>query len=205
MSDRYNWGGGFTLDFSLADGMSARAAAPPTARRLSQMRGMYADAAALERMVAECGDPVVYEFYELGMPASPAGIAFGTSITHPGKVGAEYFMTKGHFHAIIELAEVYYTLSGEGFMLTESPEGDVGLHPLKPGEAVYIPGRYAHRSINSGDVPLVTFYSYRADAGHDYGTIEAKGFRNLVISGRDGAPQMIVNPNWLDGNGADEA
>jgi glucose-6-phosphate isomerase len=197
MADAYSWNRGFTLDFSLLDGISKRAAAPPTARRLSQMRGMYADADAADRLIAERGDPVIYEFYELGAPEDPNGVAFGTSITYPGKVGAEYFMTKGHFHAVLETAEVYYALSGKGFMLTESPEGDVLLHPLWPGEAVYIPGRYAHRSINSGDVPLVTFYTYRADAGHDYGTIETKGFRNLVVEGGGGAPTMIDNPNWL--------
>jgi glucose-6-phosphate isomerase len=39
-------------------------------------------------------------------------------------------MTKGHFHTILETAEVYYTLSGEGFMLLENPEGDSSLQAL---------------------------------------------------------------------------
>ena len=200
MADGLDWARGFTLDFSLIDGMSGRATAPPTARRLSQMRGMYADGEAFERLIAESGDPVVYDFFELGAPESPFGLAFGTSITYPGKVGAEYFMTKGHFHTIIDTSEVYYTLSGEGYMLTENPEGDVLAQRLTPGEAVYIPGRYAHRSINTGAVPLVTFFAFRADAGHDYGTIETKGFRNLIVEGEDGAPKIIANPRWAAKN-----
>ena len=194
MAFDYDWNRGFTIDFSLINGLSQSAAS--TVRKLSQMQGMYADAEAAKRIVQECGDPVVYEFYELGAPENAFNLAFGTSITYPGKVGGEYYMTKGHFHTIMDTAEMYYTLSGSGFMMTENPEGDVLLHSLEPGKAVYIPGRYAHRSINTGSVPLVTYFSFRADAGHDYGTIETKGFRNLVIEGEDGKPKMVGNPKW---------
>jgi len=194
MAFDYDWNRGFTIDFSPIDGLSQNAAS--TVRKLSQMQGMYADAEAAKRIVQECGDPVVYEFYELGAPENPFNLAFGTSITYPGKVGGEYYMTKGHFHTVMDTAEMYYALSGAGFMMTENPEGDVLLHRLAPGIAVYIPGRYAHRSINTGNVPLVTYFSFRADAGHDYGTIETKGFRNLVIEGDDGEPTMVGNPKW---------
>jgi glucose-6-phosphate isomerase len=195
MSDnaKFDWTRGFVLDFSLTDGLSKGAAS--TKRKLSQMQDMYADAAAAAKVVAD-GDPVVYEFYELGAPEHPGDLAFGSSITYPGKVGNEYFMTKGHFHTILDTAEVYYTLSGEGFMLTESPEGDVALQPLAPGKAVYVPKRYAHRSVNTGKVPLVTFFVFRGDAGHNYATIETKGYRKLVVEGSDGKPQMIDNPKW---------
>ena len=189
----FDWNKGFVIDFSLLDGMSK--SAKSTTRKLSQMKGMYADSQA-ESQAIDGGDPMVYEFFELGAPDDPGDVAFGSSITYPGKVGKEYFMTKGHFHTILETAEVYYTLSGEGFMLTENPEGDVRLHKLEPGKAVYVPKCYAHRSINTGSVPLVTFYAFRADAGHDYGTIETKGFRKLVVEGADGKPEMIDNPKW---------
>ena len=81
-------------------------------------------------------------------------------------------------------------------MLTESPEGDVVLQPLRPGTAVYVPKRYAHRSVNTGTAPLVTFFVFRGDAGHDYGTIETKGYRKLVVEGPGGKPAMIDNPRW---------
>ena len=180
----------------MLDGLSQNAA--PTVRRLSQMRGMYADAEATERAIRDGGDPVIYEFYELGAPERSGGLAFGTSIVYPGKIGGEYYMTKGHFHKILETAEVYYTLNGEGRMLTENPEGDVALHILKPGTAAYVPERYAHRSINTGAAPLVTFYAFRADAGHDYGTIETKGFRGIVVEGGDGRPRLADNPRWVN-------
>ncbi|MDR1972200.1 MAG: glucose-6-phosphate isomerase [Treponema sp.] len=189
----FDWTRGFLLDFSVTDGLSQRAGS--TKRRLSQMKGMYADAEAFEREVAG-GDPVVYEFYELGTPEDSGDLAFGTSITYPGKVGNEYFMTKGHFHTVLETAEVYYTLSGEGCMLLENPEGDVALHPMIPGNALYVPKRYAHRSVNTGKVPLVSFYVFRADAGHNYATIETRGYRKLVVEGPGGIPVMMDNPKW---------
>lgn len=192
MANGFDWEHGFLLDFALQDGSSK--GAKPTKRTLSAMKDMYCDVAAANEMLKD-GDPLVYEFYELGAPEHPGDLAFGSSITYPGKVGDEYFMTKGHFHTILDTAEVYYALSGEGFMLTESPEGDVVLHPLEPGKALYVPKRYAHRTINTGTVPLVTFFVFRGDAGHDYGTIETKGYRKLVVE-KDGKPVMIDNPKW---------
>lgn len=63
---------------------------------------------------------------------------------------------------------------------------------LKP---VYVPGRWAHRSINHGNEPFVMLFAYPAEAGHDYGTIETKGYRKLVIE-KDGKPELIDNPKW---------
>lgn len=190
----YNWDRGFSIDFDLKNGQSVKG--KPTQRKLSNMKGMYADKNAFEIMAAT-NDPLVYEFFELGAPEHPGDVAFGTSITYPGKVGDEYFFTKGHFHTILDTAEVYYCLSGQGFMLIESPEGDWHAIPLYPGQAAYVPKRYAHRSINTGKSPLVTFFAFRGDAGHNYGTIETMGFRKIVVE-KNGQPEIIDNPNWKE-------
>ena len=186
------------IEFPLADGLSPMAES--TKRHLSAMDGMYADQAALEKLLAD-DDPLVYEFYELDIPQQEGEVAFGTSIVYPGKVGDEYYMTKGHFHTVLETGEVYYCLRGRGHMVMENPEGHCQAQPLYPGNAVYVPPRYAHRSVNSGGrEPMVTFFAYPAHAGHDYGTIESKGFRKLIVE-RDGKPAVIDNPKWLaDGN-----
>jgi glucose-6-phosphate isomerase len=158
------------------------------------MKGMYADEAALEAAI-KANDELVYEFYELKLPENPGDLLFGTSIVYPGKVGNEYFMTKGHFHTILDTSEVYYCLSGRGYMLMESPEGDWDAKLMTPGDAVYVPRRYAHRSINIGNEKLITFFVFRADAGHDYGTIETKGYRKLIVE-KDGEPVIVDNPKW---------
>jgi glucose-6-phosphate isomerase len=181
------------VDFDMQTGLSSKW--DSIRRNLSAMTGMFADEAKHAEMV-EQDDVLVYEFYDAGRPERPGEVAFGTSITYPGRVGDEYFMTKGHFHTILETAEVYYCMRGHGYMLMENPEGDWEAQELKPGLAVYVPERYAHRSINVSDnEPLITFYAFRGDAGHDYGTIESKGFRKLIVE-RNGNPEIIDNPKW---------
>lgn len=184
---------GFTIDFDMSTGLSQ--SVDTGKRYLSQMKGMFADEKAFNEMVAN-GDPMVYEFHGLPVPEHDGDLAFGCSILNPGKVGDEYYFTKGHFHTILETGEVYYCLKGHGYMLLENPEGDWSAQELTAGKAVYVPKRYAHRSINvSPDEQLVTFFVFRADAGHDYGTIETKGYRKLLVE-KDGVPTIIDNPNW---------
>ena len=164
-------------------------------RTLSAMAGQFADQGAYDAALAE-GDDLLYEVYELKRPELAGELLHGISIVHPGLVGDEYFMTKGHFHAELETAEVYYCLAGEGMMVMETPEGDWAVEELRPGRVLYVPPRWAHRSVNtSRNQDLVTFFVYPGDAGHDYGTIEAQGFRKLVLQ-KDGGPQIIDNPHW---------
>jgi len=66
---------------------------------------------------------------------------------------------------------------------------------LTPGKVVYVPKRFAHRSINIGENPFITFFCFRADAGHDYKTIETKGFRKIVVE-KDGETAINDNPRW---------
>jgi glucose-6-phosphate isomerase len=196
MANNFDYTKSFTVDFSLTDGLSKTAES--SRRYLSNVANMFLDQAAAAKMLEE-GDPLVYEFYELGSPEDAGDVAFGSSITYPGKVGDEFFMTKGHFHSILETAEVYYCLSGEGGMIFENPEGDVSFEEFKPGVAVYVPQRFAHRTVNTGSKPLVTFFAFRGDAGHDYGTIETKGYRKLVVSKASGGYELIDNPKWSGG------
>jgi glucose-6-phosphate isomerase, archaeal len=182
----------FTIFFDLKNGMSDER--KTTKRYLSNMKGLFADQSALDEMI-KFDNSLIYEFYELGLPETPGDLLFGTSIVYPGKVGNEFYMTKGHFHTILDTAEVYYCLSGKGIMLCENPEGDWSAEEMTPGKAVYVPKRYAHRSINIGTTPLITFFTFRGDAGHDYGTIETKGYRKLLID-NNGKVEIIDNPLW---------
>lgn len=184
----------FVLDFDLLSGLCKSQKVVPTPRRVSDMAAQFADEAAAKALIAG-GDPLLYEFYGLDLPEEDGVLQFGTTVLHPGKVGDEYFMTKGHFHTILDTAEVYYGLSGHGMMMMETPEGEVSCVEIHPGDAVYVPGRWAHRSINTGTEPLIMFFVYRSDAGHDYGTIEEKGYRKLVVD-RNGVPTQIDNPKW---------
>ncbi len=159
------------------------------------MKGQFLDHETYQAMLAE-DDRVIYEVYEIQRPAVEGELLMGISIVHPGKVGNEFFMTKGHFHTVLDTAEVYYCLQGEGFMVMETPEGETCVQPLAPGNVLYVPPRWAHRSVcTSRQADLVTFFVYPGNAGHDYGTIERLGFRKLVVEGENGI-EIIDNPRY---------
>ena len=164
-------------------------------RKLSSMKNQYLDEKSYGEMLAK-EDCLLYEVYEKLVPELEGELLQGMSIVHPGKVGNEYFMTKGHFHSILNTAEFYYCVKGNGYMMMENPEGGWAAEELLPNTVLYVPGRWAHRSINvKSDEDLVTIFAYPATAGHDYATIETKGFRKLVIE-KDGKPAIVDNPKW---------
>jgi len=183
------------VDFDLKTGLSQ--SRKPLQRHLSKMANMFYDEQAFHAILSR-EDVLVYEFFDMQVPESPNEVAYGTSITYPGKVGNEFFMTKGHFHTVLNTAEVYYCLRGHGYMLMETLEGEWEARELTPGIAVYVPCRFAHRSINvSASEPLITFFAFPGHAGHDYGSIETKGFRKLLVE-QDNKPVFIDNPKWKE-------
>ena len=179
---------GFSVDLTALGGETW------ISRRLSQMKDCYTDKATANAILKQ-GDPIVYRYQSLDLPQDAGDFSFGISTVLPGTVGDEYYMTKGHFHEILMTAEVYYCLEGEGGMLIESQEGDARFLPMTPGKLVYVPKGYAHRTVNTGATPLSSLFVYRADAGHDYQTIETKGFRKIVVQTANG-PQLCDNPSW---------
>jgi glucose-6-phosphate isomerase, archaeal len=160
-----------------------------TERRLSNMDGMF-----LEQPTQ---DAVVYRVYAMPAPETNSNIICSTTVLEPGTVGREYFMTKGHFHKTRDRAEVYVGLSGRGLLVMATESGHHTIEQQFEGSVNYIPGGWAHRSINVGDDPLVFFAAYIADAGHDYETIERRGFPIAVLHGPDG-PQIIANPAYKE-------
>jgi glucose-6-phosphate isomerase len=167
-------------------------------RRLSSMKGMYLDQAAYQAMLAQ-DDAIHYEVFEIKRPHEAGEMLQGVSVIHPGKVGDEYFMTKGHFHEVLETGEVYYCLRGQGMMVMETPEGDTSVLEFRPGDVLYVLPRWAHRSVNTSPTEdLVFYFVYPGNAGHNYGTIEQQGFRKLVVE-RDGRPTVVDNPRWKQG------
>lgn len=173
----------FVAQVSLTDG-SIAPCHRRVQRRLSDVRDIFGDRAEAERMLAE-GDPLVYEVFEIVVPEENGQIIHGTSIIYPGKVGNEYFMTRGHYHEKDEAAEVYFCLQGRGCLLLETKDGETDCKEIAPGISAYAPPGWAHRTINTGDEPFICFYAVDADAGHDYGAV-AEGFHLRIMSdGKD--------------------
>ncbi len=153
-------------------------------RHASDMRGYYRDAAALQKLIDD-GDPVHYEVFEKDVPEEPGHVRFSISKLQPGRVGDECFMTKGHYHEIAEAAEIYWCIRGRGYMVMKTPGGKCLLEPMLRNRLVYVPPCWAHRSVNTGREPLISFCAYPADAGHNYGDIKTEGFPKRVFI-RDG-------------------
>ena len=177
------------------DGMTG-AVEPATGRytkKLSELNGIFQDKVAFERAIAERADPVVYEVIDYRKPESD--LCFGTTIMSPGKVGDEYYMTRGHFHQRHDRGEAYYTQSGEGVLLLESRDGEARIVEMYPGVCAFIPPDWAHRSINTGEGKLVFVWFCATDAGHDYGKILERGMRKLVIE-RNGRRVIADNPDF---------
>ena len=157
-------------------------------RRLSDMRGMYADQAAESRLV-DARDPLVYEVFQWDVPPVIGELFVCTTMLQPGRVGDEFFMTKGHFHQCRERGEVYYGVSGQGSVLMMKDDC-VEAIPIGPRQVAYVPPFWAHRTVNTGDEPLVFLAIYPGDAGHDYGSIETTGFGGRLVN-RNGVPTLI--------------
>jgi glucose-6-phosphate isomerase len=150
-------------------------------RRLSQLRGAFADSEAYERAV-EQGDPLVYSVASVEPADGEGDLHYGIGKIMPGRVGQEYFLTRGHFHQWRPAAEIYIGLTGTGVMLLDS--------------VVYVPGHTAHRTVNVGDMPLTYLGIYPARAGHDYGALAERNFAQVVVE-NGGKPCVLQRAQFL--------
>jgi glucose-6-phosphate isomerase len=163
-------------------------------RKLSDMKGMFLDGKA-ELFILERENPVIYSFQERILPEESGHLQLAITTIHPGKIGDEYFMTKGHYHKRPDASEVYLGLEGQGCLLAQTVEGDFESIVIEPGVSAYIPRCWGHRMVNTGSTPFIFFAVYPGDAGHNYGDIERTGFVKILIE-KDGKPLPIDNPRW---------
>jgi glucose-6-phosphate isomerase len=159
-------------------------------RRLSDMAGYF-----LTQPDGD-DDPLIYRVHMIPVAETNAEIQCSTTVLEPGRIGDEYYMTKGHFHEVRDRSEIYIGLSGEGRLVMATEDGRHAVEPLAPGTVSYVPGGWAHRSVNTGSEPLVFFAAYVGDAGHDYGTIAERGLPLMVVAGEAG-PEVVVNPRYV--------
>jgi glucose-6-phosphate isomerase len=171
-----------TLDFATG---SLTPFAGSLVRRLSDMADAYEDQEAVQRSLAAGADPIIYRGYDAEVPERARELLFRTTIVNPGAVGSEFYMTKGHHH-VNASAELYLGMSGHGIMIMESRGREFAHEALVPSASVYVPPGWAHRTVNTGDEPLVFLAVYFGDAGHDYESVKRTGFSRRVHRGASG-------------------
>ncbi len=168
-------------------------------KTLGDLRGLYEDAAAFKELVGRSGaDSVAYEVTDF-KPSSAAGdMIFGVTRMLPGRVGREFFLTRGHIHANANRPEIYYGEAGRGVMLLESPEGEIRTIEIAPRTVCYVPPYWIHRSVNVGTQDLVMTFAYPADSGQDYSIIEdSAGMKARVVDDGAGGWRLAENVNYL--------
>ena len=163
-------------------------------RKLSDMKGMFLDVKS-ELRILEREDPIIYSFSEKILPEENGHLQLATTTINPGKVGEEYFMTKGHYHRRPDTSEIYLGLEGEGYLLNQTEKGDFESMAIQTGVVAYIPPYWGHRMVNTGSKPFVFFAVYPGDAGHNYGDIERTGFVKILVE-KNWKPLLIDNPKW---------
>ena len=158
-------------------------------RMIKELKGIYLDQSAFSEMDPDTIAYTVQSWLPVG-EGTPGGLFFGVSTIMPGKVGNEYFMTKGHFHANSDRAEFYWGVQGQGMLIMMDRNRKTWAEVVYPGSLHYIGGEIAHRLANTGEVPLIVGACWPSDAGHDYGAIASHGFSARLME-REGKPALI--------------
>ena len=167
-----------------------------TLRHLGDLADCFANPVAYQQALT-AGNPLLYRVTQIEDAKDEGDLHYGLAILYPGQVGDEYYMTKGHFHAWRPAAEVYIGLAGQGLMLLEDERsGECRAVPLEANRTVYVPGYTAHRTINIGKEALIYWGILSSRAGHDYGSIGQRNFRQVVVEVA-GRPTVMERSEYL--------
>ena len=166
-------------------------------KRLADLVGLYADDAAFQAQLAATNNPIVYDVADFRPSAKSGDLIFGITRMSPGRIGEEFYLTRGHIHAVADRPEIYYGQAGQGLMLMESPEGETRVVEMQAQTICYVPPYWIHRSVNTGSSDFVMVFSYPADSGQDYGIIEkSSGMRHRVMRGGPKGWQLAENKDY---------
>ena len=158
-------------------------------RTLGDLKGIFADTKAFSELDSDMPAYEVSSFLP-EKEGTPGGLYFGITYLHAGKVGSEYLMTKGHYHAQIDRAEFYWGLEGEGMLILMDEQRRVWAERVFPGSLHYIPGGVAHRMANTGNTLFSFAACWPSDAGHNYQEIADHGFAARLVE-IEGEPCLI--------------
>jgi glucose-6-phosphate isomerase len=173
-----------------ADGALQAPALQMSEKKLGHLEGIFHDQHALKQLNPET---IVYRvwWWQTVPDGTEGGLFWGTCEIQPGRVGNEYFMTRGHWHVIRNRAEFYATVTGAGKLILCDRTGRTWFEDMTPGSLHYIAGEIAHRVVNTGNIPLRFIACWPADAGHDYEIAGGLGFGGRMIE-EHGTPVFAI-------------
>jgi len=158
-------------------------------RTIADLKNVFADEKSRLTMPQ---NQLAYEvqLYLPVLDGTEGGLYFGNTTIYPCKVGNEYMMTKGHFHAKGDRNEYYLCIKGIGYLLLMNEKRECWMEKMTQGSLHFIGANLAHRVINAGIEPLTFLASWPADAGHDYNTIQQNGFSVRLVE-VNGQPSVV--------------
>jgi glucose-6-phosphate isomerase, archaeal len=161
-----------------------------TRKVIGDLKGIFRDE---EKRKLTSPETVVYEVdaYQPVDAGTEGGLFFGTTRIYPGLVGDEYFMTRGHFHALANRSEFYWGIKGRGMLILMDRNRHIKIEKVEVGSLHYIPAQTAHRVANTGDGVLSFGACWPADAGYNYLEIDTHGFGGYLVN-VDGLPKLIT-------------
>lgn len=158
-------------------------------KTLGQLDGIFEDSRAFHTMEPNL---VVYRVQAwCPMPeGTEGGLFWGTTVIEPGQVGAEFFMTHGHWHQKRNRTEYYSVVEGNGALILMDGNRKAWMELMSPGTLHLIPPNTAHRVANTGSTPLRFVACWPSDAGHDYDSIRRDGFGARLLN-VGGEPKLV--------------
>jgi len=176
------------MDFST--GALSGAGVEEVSRTIADLGGVFGDEAA---RLALAPETLVYrvQSYLPVDAGTEGGLFWGTTFLQAGLVGDEFFMTKGHYHALRDRGEFYVACSGEGALILMDEQRRTRFEPMRAGSVHYVPARMAHRVANTGSSVLSFFACWPSDAGHDYDSILREGFSARLCCVHD-KPELVM-------------
>ena len=150
-----------------------------TVRTIADLLGVFLDESARAELDQK---QVAYEVeaYEPVAEGTMGGVGLATTYLYPGKVGDEYLMTRGHYHANEDRPELEVTISGRGALVLMDRDRVTRIEEMRPGSVHPVSPGMAHRVANTGTETLVFVSYWASETGHDYATIREKGFSARV-------------------------
>jgi glucose-6-phosphate isomerase len=152
---------------------------------MKDMRQVYVSSDGVE------DDELLYTVYnDMRTDHTDGGaMNLGLTVMEPVLINGECNMTRGHFHQIKSCDEFYMGVAGNGLLMYMDRDGKTWAEKVYPGSLHYINGQYAHRLVNTGKERFKVLCCWPAVSGHDYASIEEKGFGARVFV-RDG--RMVI-------------
>lgn len=180
----------------------------PAVRRLVDMRDVLADARA------QGPEELYYMYRDVGFESEkalwqPRSLRYDVTVILPGRVGAEFNKTAGHYHPLVPgqsvaYPEVYEVVQGVAHYLLQRRKGeglevdDVILVEAKAGDKVVMPPGYGHITINAGDEVLVMTNLVDASFNSVYEPYrQAQGGAYYEVL-EDGEAVFVDNPRYGD-------